>query len=445
MAVLAASMLQACVVEPVGEAPTTVATGEALDLVWARFRGPGGQGIREDAGLPVKWTGDSANVRWRAAIAGSGNSSPVVAGRMVFLTAAEAAGTDAEGRDQSNYIALALDLDTGTELWKTTIFTAPTERLHVNNTAAASPVTDGRSVWVYFGSHAARLDLRGKIVWLKEVDPGYRTASLYGIGTSPILLNDLLVIFQDWEGRVVVDEGWLATFDAATGEEKWRLTWEEESCCGYGTPIVWRRAGRTELIVPHSGEVVSYDPQTGERLWDYWHGGWQVVAGALVQGEDMLCTLSGAHRRRTSSCIRLTTDEAGETAVEELWLTKWSPEVSAPIWYRDRVFGVTDGGVLIAHDPQTGERIGRRRITEGRRFRAALVAGDGKLYVAASSGVIAVVDVDAPKLRILSVNSLGDGWNGATPAIADGALLVRRETSLFCIDGKSQPAPAGAG
>ena len=46
---------------------------------WPQFRGPGGQGVSSDVGLPVTW-GEDDGVVWKAPLPGAGTSSPVVVG-----------------------------------------------------------------------------------------------------------------------------------------------------------------------------------------------------------------------------------------------------------------------------------------------------------------------------------------------------------------------------
>ena len=49
---------------------------------WPQFRGPGGQGHSVERGLPVEWS-ETKNVKWKAAVPGTGWSSPsIVDGRI---------------------------------------------------------------------------------------------------------------------------------------------------------------------------------------------------------------------------------------------------------------------------------------------------------------------------------------------------------------------------
>src|ERR1044072_3232680 len=137
---------------------------------WPQFRGPAGLGSSDATGLPVKWGKGSANIRWRTPIPGRGNSSPVAAaGRVYLTTIIEQPPNGAAGSPSFDRAVLALDLATGKLLWQTTVFSGPRIKSHWFNTGAApTPVADGESVYVYFGSHLARLTRDGKVAWAKE-------------------------------------------------------------------------------------------------------------------------------------------------------------------------------------------------------------------------------------------------------------------------------------
>src|SRR5262245_43849962 len=107
---------------------------------WAQFRGPGGQGISTEAGLPLAWS-PTENVVWKTPIPGRGHSSPVWWGNRIFLTTAvegdvtkpgftgakhyedgrEFVHPDGVGADRQQTLkVLALDADTGKVVWEKT-------------------------------------------------------------------------------------------------------------------------------------------------------------------------------------------------------------------------------------------------------------------------------------------------------------------------------------
>jgi hypothetical protein len=48
----------------------------ALAADWIQFRGPGGQGVSDDKGLPETWSG-AENLAWKTRLPGPGSSSPI--------------------------------------------------------------------------------------------------------------------------------------------------------------------------------------------------------------------------------------------------------------------------------------------------------------------------------------------------------------------------------
>jgi hypothetical protein len=54
---------------------------------WPQWRGPQGQGISNEKGLPTEWSA-TRNVLWKTPIAGRGHSSPIIWGDRIFLTTA---------------------------------------------------------------------------------------------------------------------------------------------------------------------------------------------------------------------------------------------------------------------------------------------------------------------------------------------------------------------
>ncbi|HET8645004.1 MAG TPA: PQQ-binding-like beta-propeller repeat protein, partial [Vicinamibacteria bacterium] len=63
---------------------------------WPWWRGALGSGVSPEKGLPERWT--EKDVAWRAALGGSGVSSPVVWGQRVFVTSQQGQGGLKPGR-----------------------------------------------------------------------------------------------------------------------------------------------------------------------------------------------------------------------------------------------------------------------------------------------------------------------------------------------------------
>jgi outer membrane protein assembly factor BamB len=416
---------------------------------WPQYRGPAGLGIADAGNLPTTWSAGGANIRWRTPLPGRGNSSPIVAGDRVFLTAA----IDGPGeKGQRQRVVLALDLKTGKVLWQREIFTGPRSHMNkqLNTDAASTPVTDGESVYAYFGSHLSRLTKDGKVVWTKEIDPAYQRYTVYGTASSPILAGRALIVVQDQEQTESPDVGWMAAFDRESGKELWRQQWKN-TCCSYATPLLWQRPGAgEELLFAYSGALVAHDPQTGKRLWEHPYPMSLIVSGPVVDREigdkgdqgNIACELGGAQNNKGNLCVRVT-GPSRSAKVEQLWYEpERAPETASAVLYRGRLYAVTQAGVLSCYDPVTGKLHFAEHLENGGGFRAALIAGDGKVYAQPTWGPTAVIDATTDAFRVLAYNDLGEAGNNASPAVGGGCLLLRTAEHLFCIEKEKAAAKA---
>jgi hypothetical protein len=125
-------------------------------------------------------------------------------------------------------------------------------------------VTDGKHVYVYIANLGLwAFDLKGKQVWTTPLDanPIYLD---FGTGSSPALVDNLLVIVSDNEKQQFV-----AAFNKQTGKEAWRtnrLIGPQGRRSAWVTPYIWRHALRTEIVAVGPEVVVSYD-LAGKELW----------------------------------------------------------------------------------------------------------------------------------------------------------------------------------
>jgi hypothetical protein len=105
---------------------------------WPQWRGPFNTGMAV-GDAPREWD-DTTNVRWKLAIPGKGHSTPVVAGRHLFLTTAVPtgkgtapagpgrAGGGADAGLEHRFDVIAVDRDTGRIAWQRTATWRPRTR-----------------------------------------------------------------------------------------------------------------------------------------------------------------------------------------------------------------------------------------------------------------------------------------------------------------------------
>ena len=120
------------------------------------------------------------------------------------------------------------------------------------------------------------------------------------------------------------------------------------------------------------------------------------------------------------------------TAKAVVWKAeKQLPNIPSPLLYRGVLYILKEGGILTAYEPATGKVLKQGRV-EGALdgYFASPVAADGKLFLAAQSGKVAVVNAGA-EWTVAGVNDL-DEETWATPAIDSAHLYVRTQRALYC-------------
>jgi outer membrane protein assembly factor BamB len=245
---------------------------------WNQFRGPNGQGIAQADRIPVVFSPET-NVLWKAAVP-AGHSSPVIWGNYIFLTANDPAAP-------KELITLAVSRDTGALLWRKVVQAEASAGFHpLNNPASSTPAADEKHVYVYFGTFGLMCyDHAGKEVWQRKLG---MPESKYGMGTSPILYRDTVIMVLDGDNG----SSRLLAINRDTGKTTWE-TPRPLFKAGWATPMIYRHNQVDELIVLGSKRLTAYDPFTGEEIW--WAGGFpDETVGIPVTGEGLLFASAAA-------------------------------------------------------------------------------------------------------------------------------------------------------
>jgi outer membrane protein assembly factor BamB len=398
-------------------------------------------------GAPVEWN-DTRNIAWRVPVPGRGYSSPVIWGGKIFLTTAvptegavaptEGAAAPQETRRgpgggagagrEHKFVVLCLDRETGKVMWERVAKIAtPHEGYHqrYGSFASNSPITDGKHLFAFFGSRGLYCyDLNGKLIWEKEFPP-MRMRLQFGEGVAPVLDGDSLYLKFDQE-----QDSYLLALDKRTGKEIWRVARDEAS--SWSEPFVVVHSGRKQLLVSASNKVRSYDAATGKLIWECAGLGSNVIPAPVSAG-GLVYVMSG-HREPNLLAIRLggEGDITGTDAI--VWTNnRGNPYTAAPVLHDNKLYLVTDNGMLSCLNARTGEAYYRQqRLPRPYNFKASPVGANGRLYLATEDGDVVVVKM-GEAYEVLATNTLGDQMFIATPAIAGGSLYLRSQDALYCI------------
>ena len=442
---------------------------------WPQFRGPNGSGVGSATGYPVTFSPKS-NVVWKSAVP-YGQSSPVIVGDRVYLTAS----------DSGKLLTMALDAATGREVWRREIQPARTHKIYkANDPASPTPAADEDGVVVFFADFGlASYTADGKERWTVPLGP---FKSFYGMAASPILAGDLVILVCDQQTG-----SYVLAVDRKTGSVRWKKE-RAEAIDGYSTPMVFRAAeGAPQLIVLGSTRLDSYALDTGDQRWWMPLGSSGAMGTVVAGGDTLFVATSGTsepwlppfetvlQKHDADKDERVSAEEfsSNKDMVEHFgffdqnadrfitaqeWKTmralgvgdygavairpgnargkldskavlwrfqKNLPYIPAPLVYQNVFYMVKDGGIITSLDAASGQPLKEGRSTDALgEYHASPVAADGKVFVANVEGKISVLKA-AEQWEVLGVNDIGEEIH-ATPALSGGRIYVRTRGSVYC-------------
>lgn len=426
------------------------------DQNWPQWRGPLGTGIAPAADPPTTWS-ETKNIKWKIKLPGYGQSTPIVWGDRIYVETAIATGKKVEptagaaapvvptaaapggGRrggglsspkptEVYQFVLLCIDRQTGKILWQRVAREeVPHEGHHRSegSFAAASPITDGKFVYAFFGSRGLHcFDMDGNPKWSADLGQ-MRIVMSFGEGATPALAGDVLVVNWDHEG-----ECFIAGINKNTGNIIWKEPRQERS--SWATPLVVVHEGKQQVIVPATNKIRSYDPQTGKLIWEC-AGLTRNVIPSPVIGEGLVYLTSG-YQGNALLAIRLgrTGDLTGTDAIAWSY-RKGTPYVPSPLLYEGRLYLFSgNNAILSCFDAKTGRvLIDMKRLDALEGVYASPIGAAGRVYLVGRNGATVVIK-PSDQLEILSTNQLDEKFD-ASPVAVGNELFLRGKEYLYRI------------
>jgi outer membrane protein assembly factor BamB len=445
---------------------------------WLQFRGPNSAGVSDNRNLPVEF-GPSKNLVWKTAMP-PGFSSPVLVGDHIYLTAV----------DNEKLFTLCLDRATGKINWRREIPRTRTGELHkANGPASPSPTSDGKNVFIFFYDFGlVSYGPDGNELWRTPLGPFNNP---FGLGASPVLVDNTLLISCDQESGsffLAVDKNtgkmrWrverpeftrgfstpviyrppdgppqallagsyqLTSYSVDTGKAIWwvgGLTWQLKPTPVLGKGVVYVQnwaggsdTGQQEDLPPFEEVLSRLDKNHDSKLSKEEINdpkilkSWREVDldddGVLDQRDWKFYR---SRRAAHNGLIAFRLGGQGDmTEKSLLWRYEKSlPNVPSPLFYKDVLYMLKEGGIFTSLDPATGKVLKQARLLGalGDYF-SSPVAADDKIYAISEEGKAVVIKPGA-EWEILAVNDLADSCK-ATPAIADSRMYIRTHGALYC-------------
>jgi outer membrane protein assembly factor BamB len=368
---------------------------------WPGFLGQGASAV-DSATIPTTWS-PTENIAWKTKLPGKGQSSPVIWGDKIFVTAID-------GTMKDHCHVIALNLNDGQIVWDQKLDPyQPVRSNYFQSRSAPTPLVDANGVYAFFETgNLVAFSLSGEQLWQRGLTEDYGAfESTIGIASSPLQLEDSIVLLIDHEGP-----SYLLAVDKKTGETKWKT--DRDSRTSYASPSLVPVGDAQHIVCSSSGSIDGYDPSTGELLWtlaDEVGGNRATTPLAAGNGRFVMAASPGMHNenegeaRRTNGIVTIEKTVSG-FAAKVLWRTEEAmPAFNTPTVHNGLAYWVNKAGVVFCYNAETGEKHYSKRIDQSC-WATPIVVGD-RLYVFGKDGLTSVLAIGT-EFNLIAENELWD-------------------------------------
>ncbi|PQO27327.1 serine/threonine protein kinase [Blastopirellula marina] len=425
---------------------TLLATAESVaeefrSAAWPSFQNGGQMSVAGDT-LPTRWSGEE-NIAWKAEIPGYGQSTPIVTNGQIVVTSTS-------GPNKENYYLVAYSLESGEKLWQKEFTNpSPIENTSYVSRAAPTPIADDSGYIAYYeGGLVVAVSPKGEVRWQRDLVEAYGPiASRHGLSSSLEQNKDLVFV---WVERS--EEPYLAALNKETGETVWKV--EGLGKTSWSTPRLIPVGDTTQLVCSASGKIAGFDPNNGNRLWQFDQIANNTTCTPIPLGDGRF--LIGASEGRgeaaaqtdgtSNGVIQITKQDDGTFMADFAWqAAKAKSSFGSPIVADGTAWFINRSGVLFGVNQETGKQTTSARLAAGGVWATPLQQGN-RLYIFGSKGTTSILDL--PTGEIVAENSLwaspeGEEGEGSSTEILYSAvpvppyLILRTGGTLYAVREKS--------
>ncbi|MEX2188511.1 MAG: PQQ-binding-like beta-propeller repeat protein [Pirellulales bacterium] len=408
---------------------------------WSDFLGPNRDSISPERGILTKWPDGGLRVVWQRTLV-DGYAAPVISRGRLFQF------------DQHDGKArlVALESETGKELWKFEYPSAYRDILGYDNGPRCCPVVDGERVYIVGAEgmlHCLKAD-SGDVVWkLDTVEKFGVVQNFFGVGSAPLVEGDLLIAQiggsppdspETYSGRVQGNGSGVVAFDKRTGEVKYKLT---DELASYSSPVARTIGGRRWCFAFARGGLVAFEPKSGKLDFHYpWRSRSleSVNASNPVIFDDHVliseCYSIGASLLKVKPGGFDVVWKDGQKRGQSL-ATHWN----TPIYHDGYVYGSSGRHTSDAELRCVEFKTGKVAWSEPRLTRSSLLYVDGHFVCLCEDGVLRLVEARADKYSEVAKWQPSEddkpllkypAW--AAPVLSHGLLYVRGKDRLMCLE-----------
>jgi outer membrane protein assembly factor BamB len=404
-------------------APTAPhATDNRAGHDWPQWLGPQRTGLTTETGLLKQWPEGGPERVWLFENCGTGYAGPAIVGDRLYILG---------GRD-GNCQLLALDANTGEEIWAATL--GPTYENDWGDGPRATPTIENGLIYA-MGAKGMLVCIRaadGSEVWRTDLQADLAgTEPKWGYCESVLIDGDQLLCTPGGSGGAV------AALDKATGKVLWRAT-ELDDEAHYSSIQRVELHGQPQYVQLLVSRLVGLAPEDGRVLWQVdWPGRVAVIPTPIVHGDKVFAT-SGYG----VGCMLVDVDEnnVATEIYDEPAKKLMKNHHGGVLLVDDHLYGHSDGVGWVCMEFATGKQVWRERDALGK---GAIAYADGMFYcLGEDDGQVALIEASPegwkehgrftldPQTEIRK--DRGKIW--MHPVIANGKLYLRDQNLVYCYD-----------
>lgn len=393
--------------EPVSSA----STGE-----WSQYGGPERDNRSPDTGLLKSWPSGGPPLLYTATGLGSGYSS-------VALSDGKVLTMGGRGDDEC---VIALDLETGEEVWATRVGTTRPDGTGPG--PRGTPTIDGERVYA-LGANGdlACLELsNGTVVWSGNILREFGGNNItWGISESVLIDGDRVICTPGGKRAT------MAALDKATGRTVWTSKAPGDPPAAYSSAIAVEAGGARQYVnFTHSG-VIGVRANNGDFLWNNSasaNGTANCSSPLFYKGHVFSASGYG-----TGGALVKLTGGRGRGGAELVYKTnEMVNHHGGMVIVGDYLYGADDGS-LRCLDVMTGKLQWRDRSVG----KGSIVYADGHVILRSEQGPVALVEATPEGYREQGRfdqpnRSNYNSWSH--PVVAEGRLFLRDQDKLLVYD-----------
>ena len=378
---------------------------------WPGWRGPNRDGKSTDTGLLKAWPAEGPELLWAYKDLGKGFSSMAIVKDTVYTT----------GDVDSNLVIFALDTK-GQLKWKAVqgpAWTAP------HGGARSTPVVDGDRLYLIGGNGlvTCHSTADGKLVWKRDLKDFGGGHGVYGYAESPLIVDNMVIATP---GKTA-----LVALDKVTGEDVWQSDAEGNAYFErYSSPIVIREKTGAIIVQGIGSGLVAVNAKDGKKVWSDGFSANNEANIADPAYADGYLFWANAYGKG-GICFKVDCKD-GVWTFTEAWRTRdMLCHIGGYVIDKGFIYGNHSVGWSCL-DLKTGaKKWNQRGVGKG-----SLTFGDGMLYLFSEQGGKLGLAAASPDGFTMSGETevAGTGTSWACPAIANGRLYVRYDTTLYCFN-----------